>query len=43
MKSKLSWIPFIPIVFAAVFLRVYQVLFVDSGVDKGFLDSGAIS
>lgn len=43
MKSKLSWIPFIPIVFAAVFLRVYQVLFVDSGVDKGFLDSGVIS
>lgn len=43
MKSKLSWIPFIPIVFAAVFLRVYQVLFVDSGVDKGFLNSGAIS
>lgn len=43
MKSKLSWIPFIPIVFAAVFLRVYQVLFVDSGVDKGFLDSSVIS
>lgn len=43
MKSKLSWIPFIPIVFAAVFLRVYQVLFVDSGVDKGFLDSNVIS
>ena len=43
MKSKLSWIPFIPVVFAAVFLRIYQVLFIDSGVDKGFLDSGLVS
>ena len=40
MKIKLSWIPFIPVAVLSVVLRVYQLLFVENGVDTGFLSSG---
>ncbi|MEF2920489.1 MAG: hypothetical protein U0O22_08515 [Acutalibacteraceae bacterium] len=39
MKFKLSWIPFIPVAILSVIVRVYQKLFIDSGVDSGFLSS----
>ena len=39
MKIKLSWIPFIPVAVLSVVLRVYQLLFVENGVDTGFLSS----
>lgn len=39
MKFKFSWIPFIPVVVLSVIVRVYQKLFIDSGVDTGFLSS----
>lgn len=39
MKIKYSWIPFIPIAILSVFLRVYQVMFVNSGVDNQFLNN----
>src|SRR5574344_681835 len=42
MKIKYSWIPFIPVAFISVFLRVYQVMFVQNGMDTGFLSSAAI-
>ena len=42
MKVKYSWIFFIPVAILSVVLRVYQLLFVDKGLDKDFLDSGRI-
>lgn len=39
MKIKFSWIPFIPVVVLSVILRVYQKLFIDSGIDTGFLST----
>lgn len=42
MKIKLSWIPFIPITLLSVFLRAYQVVYVNSGVDQGFLNNETI-
>lgn len=39
MKIKFSWIPFIPVVVLSVVLRVYQLLFVEKGVDTGFLSN----
>ncbi len=42
MKIKFSWIPFIPVAVLAVFLRIYQKLFVDSRIDTGFLSSDMI-
>ncbi len=42
MKIKFSWIPFIPVAILSVFLRIYQKLFVDSGIDTGFLSSDMI-
>lgn len=42
MKIKFSWIPFIPVAVLSVILRLYQKLFVDSGIDTGFLSSDMI-
>lgn len=42
MKIKFSWIPFIPVAILSIFLRIYQKLFVDSGIDTGFLSSDMI-
>ncbi|HHZ05321.1 MAG TPA: hypothetical protein GX401_00805 [Clostridiales bacterium] len=42
MKIKYSWIPFIPVAFLSVFLRVYQVMFVENGVDSHFLSGNSI-
>lgn len=42
MKIKFSWIPFIPVAVLSVILRLYQKLFVDSGIDTGFLSSDII-
>lgn len=42
MKIKFSWIPFIPVAVLSVVLRVYQLLFVEKGVDTGFLSSEMI-
>lgn len=42
MKIKFSWIPFIPVTVLSVILRLYQKLFVDSGIDTGFLSSDMI-
>lgn len=42
MRIKLSWVPFIPIAILSVFLRIYQVMFVSSGVDTGFLSDSAL-
>jgi len=42
MRVKYSWIFFIPIAILSVVLRVYQLLFVDNGIDKNFLTSGRI-
>lgn len=42
MRIKFSWIPFIPITVLSVVLRVYQLLFIQKGVDTGFLTSDAI-
>lgn len=39
MKIKYSWIPFIPICILSVFLRTYQVMFVNSGMDTQFLSN----
>ena len=39
MKIKFSWIPFIPVAVLSVVLRVYQLLFIEKGVDPGFLSS----
>lgn len=39
MKFKFSWIPFIPVAVLSVIIRVYQKLFVDTGVDTGFFNS----
>ncbi|MGN0551302.1 MAG: hypothetical protein ACI4I4_05595 [Acutalibacteraceae bacterium] len=43
MKIKLSWLFFIPLFIATVLLRVYQVLFIDNGILKGFFDGGLVS
>ena len=40
MKFKLSWIPFIPIAILSVILRLYQKLFIDQGIDTGFISTG---
>lgn len=42
MKIKFSWIPFIPVAVLSIILRLYQKLFVDSGIDTGFLSSDMI-
>lgn len=42
MKIKFSWIPFIPVALLSVVLRVYQLLFIEKGVDTGFLSSEMI-
>ncbi len=42
MRMKYSWIFFIPVAIVSVVLRVYQLLFVDKGIDKNFLNSGRI-
>ncbi len=42
MKVKYSWIIFLPVAVLSVVLRVYQLLFVDKGLDKTFLDSGRL-
>lgn len=42
MKIKFSWIPFIPVAVLSIILRLYQKLFVDSGIDTGFLNSNII-
>lgn len=39
MKIKLSWVLFIPIALLSVFLRVYQISYVDTGIDNGFFSS----
>lgn len=39
MKIKFSWIPFIPVAVLSVVLRVYQLLFIEKGLDTGFLSS----
>ena len=39
MKIKFSWIPFIPVAVLSVVLRVYQLLFIEKGVDTAFLSS----
>lgn len=42
MRIKFSWIPFIPVTILSVVLRVYQLLFIQKGVDTGFLTSEAV-
>jgi len=41
MKFKFSWIPFIPVAILSVILRVYQKLFIDMGIDTGFISTEA--
>lgn len=43
MKTKLMWIPFIPLFAAGVLLRVYQALFDPKGADTGLMSGGAIT
>lgn len=43
MKTKLMWIPFIPLFMAGVLLRVYQAMFDPKGVDTGLVSGGAIT
>lgn len=43
MKIKLSWIPFIPLVFGVVLLRIYQVLFVESNIDTTLMDANTMT
>lgn len=43
LKTKLMWIPFIPLFVGGVLLRVYQALFDSKGVDIGLMSGGAIT
>ncbi|MCQ4021431.1 MULTISPECIES: hypothetical protein [unclassified Ruminococcus] len=43
MKTKLMWIPFIPLFVGGVLLRVYQAMFDPKGADTGLMAGGAIT
>lgn len=43
LKTKLMWIPFIPLFAGGVLLRVYQALFDPKGADVGLMSGGAIT
>lgn len=43
LKTKLMWIPFIPLFVGGVLLRVYQAMFDPKGADTGLMSGGAIT
>ena len=43
LKTKLMWIPFIPLFVGGVLLRVYQAMFDSKGADVGLMSGGSIT
>lgn len=43
LKTKLMWIPFIPLFMSGVLLRVYQAMFDPKGANAGLMEGGAIT
>ena len=43
MKTKLMWIPFIPLFVSGVMLKLYQAIFDPNGVNAGLLSGGSIT